>query len=101
LGVVVEIIFLFGHWLIQTMQPVLEPLCFFLAWVIVLLSLYSICTMICDGVIRAKVMHQIPCANCQFFTGDYRLKCPVHPTRALTEAAIHCPDHEPTKNLIG
>jgi hypothetical protein len=38
-------------------------------------------------------MHQIPCANCQFFTGDYHLKCPIHPAIALSEAAIGCPDY--------
>jgi RNA polymerase subunit RPABC4/transcription elongation factor Spt4 len=39
-------------------------------------------------------MHQIPCANCQFFTRDYHLKCTVHPAQALTEEAIGCGDFE-------
>jgi RNA polymerase subunit RPABC4/transcription elongation factor Spt4 len=38
------------------------------------------------------VMHQIPCADCQFFTHNMRLKCPVHPTEALSEQAIGCTD---------
>lgn len=37
-------------------------------------------------------LHQIPCAQCQFFTNNSVLKCTVHPTTALSEQAIHCPD---------
>lgn len=32
-----------------------------------------------DGYIRLRRLHQIPCSRCAFFTGDYRLKCTVHP----------------------
>jgi hypothetical protein len=40
-------------------------------------------------------LHQIPCANCAFFTGDYRLKCTVHPITAMSEEAIDCCDFIP------
>ena len=54
-----------------------------------------------QGVAKLKRLHQIPCSNCAFFTGDYRLKCPVHPHEALSEEAIGCFDYEsistPTK----
>lgn len=49
-----------------------------------------------DGIAQLQRLHQIPCSNCAFFTGDYRLKCTVHPSRALTEAALDCLDYEPT-----
>jgi hypothetical protein len=39
-----------------------------------------------------KKLHQIPCHRCVFFTGDYHLKCPVHPYKALNEEAIDCMD---------
>ena len=39
-------------------------------------------------------LHQIPCSGCQYFTGDYSLKCTVHPYEALTEDAISCLDFE-------
>jgi hypothetical protein len=39
-------------------------------------------------------MHQVPCDRCAYFTGDYNLKCTVHPCQALTEAAIDCRDFE-------
>ena len=42
-------------------------------------------------------LHQIPCYRCAFFTGDYRLKCTVHPSKALTEVAIDCVDYEYVK----
>jgi hypothetical protein len=38
-------------------------------------------------------MHQIPCAKCQFFTNDHRLKCTVNPIIANTERAICCSDY--------
>lgn len=40
-------------------------------------------------------LHQIPCARCTFFTGEYNIKCTVHPFKALNEAAIDCPDYKP------
>lgn len=42
-----------------------------------------------------KKLHQIPCPDCMYFTGDYRLKCPVHPIEALSEEALNCKDFEP------
>ncbi|MGB3531953.1 MAG: hypothetical protein WBA13_00385 [Microcoleaceae cyanobacterium] len=41
-------------------------------------------------------LHQIPCSRCAYFTGDYRLKCTVCPSQALTEEAIGCRDFETT-----
>jgi hypothetical protein len=48
-------------------------------------------------------LHQIPCDRCVYFTGDYRLKCTVHPYKALTEEAIECLDFRsttPSENTI-
>ncbi|MGK7959817.1 hypothetical protein [Crocosphaera sp.] len=42
-------------------------------------------------------MHQIPCSDCQYFTNDYRLKCPVNPFQANTESAINCQDYHQRK----
>jgi hypothetical protein len=82
------------YWFVQALQPLLVPICFVLAWTIVLLLGWNTWSAIRDGVVNAKRMHRIPCAGCQFFTNDHRLKCPVHPTKALSEAAINCPDYE-------
>ena len=82
--------------LFHALQPILVPLCLVSAWAIVVLVGWSLWAALRDGVQNAQRMHQIPCANCEFFTGDYHLKCTVHPSRALSEAAIHCPDYEPT-----
>lgn len=78
--------------LIHALQPVLVPVCFVTAWALVVLLLWNIWTTASDGITTVKRLHQIPCANCQFFTGDYHLKCTVHPTFALTEEAINCSD---------
>lgn len=80
---------------IQFIQPYLVPICFVAAWSFVLLTVLQIYSATRDGVKRAQQMHQIPCANCQFFTGDYNLKCTVHPTSALSEDAIGCMDYYP------
>jgi hypothetical protein len=39
-------------------------------------------------------LHKIPCSRCSFFTGDYNLKCTLHPYKALSEDAIDCLDYE-------
>ena len=42
----------------------------------------------------SRMMHQIPCARCCYFTNCAALKCTVHPEHALSEQAIHCPDFQ-------
>lgn len=97
-----EFLYFLTHWVVQAIQPALVPLCFLFAWSLIAMALWSVWTAIRDGVANARRMHQIPCANCQFFTGDYHLKCTVHPTIALTEEAIDCLDHQPAAetNLV-
>jgi len=86
--------------LIHTLQPLLGPLCFITAWALVFLVLGNLWTTTRDGVETLKQLHQIPCANCQFFTGDYHLKCTVHPSEALSEAAINCLDYWPKDRRV-
>ena len=82
------------QWLVSGVQLVLVPLCFVLAWGLVGLTAWNLLTAVRDGVSRATVMHNIPCADCRYFTNDHRLKCPIHPKIALSEAAIDCKDYE-------
>lgn len=70
-------------------------LCPTLIWMMLVGFFLAICFAIQDGIIRLKRLHQVPCSRCAFFTGDYRLKCAVHPCKALSEAAIDCLDYEP------
>ena len=44
-------------------------------------------------------LHQIPCDGCVFFTGEYNLKCTVHPSKALREEAIDCMDYRSVRSL--
>ena len=81
-------------WLVSLVQPVLVPFCFVVAWSMVGLILWNLVITVRDGVSRAAVMHKIPCAECRYFTNDHRLKCPIHPTTAMSESAIDCPDFE-------
>ena len=66
-----QILYLF----IQAIQPFLGPICFISAWAIMTLIAWSLYSAVRDGVATTQKMHQIPCTNCQFFTGYYRLKC--------------------------
>ncbi len=83
---------------INRIQPLIIPLCLITAWVFILVLSSSVIAMIVDVIKRAKRMHKIPCSNCQYFTNDYRLKCPVNPFQASTEAAINCQDYHKQKN---
>ena len=47
-----------------------------------------------QGINHVKTMHQIPCANCVYFTGNYSLKWTLHPIEAMSEEAICCRDFE-------
>lgn len=84
---------------IHAVQPFLVPICFAFAWLFVILTVWSLFSTVSESLGRARQMHQVPCANCQYFTGDYGLKCTVHPSIALSEEAIHCPDYDPIPNL--
>ncbi|MBW4579035.1 MAG: hypothetical protein KME42_05590 [Tildeniella nuda ZEHNDER 1965/U140] len=67
---------------------------------LVLVSLlWSIGKTLMRGQTTLQRLHQIPCYRCIFFTGDYRLKCTVHPHKALSEEAIGCLDYESAVRL--
>ena len=64
-------------------------------WIVVIGSISYRLTLIFQvGVKNLQKLHQIPCSNCAYFTGDYRLKCPLHPMTALSEDAIACRDFQ-------
>lgn len=86
--------------MISGIQAFIVPICFVSAWLIVLMTVWSIWSTIRDTAIRTHKLHQIPCSNCQYFTSSYHLKCTVHPGIALTEEAIDCLDYE-SKDLVG
>ena len=91
---VLQLIQLIAIKLIQLIQPILVPLCFVAAWGLVVLVVWNLVAATRDSFQRAKVMHQIPCADCQYFTNSHFLKCPLHPKIALSEDAINCGDYE-------
>lgn len=74
------------------LHPVTAPLSFVTICALIFLMLRSIWVSARIGMKNVKRLHQIPCPNCRFFTDDFRLKCTLHPTYALTEEAIDCCD---------
>jgi hypothetical protein len=85
---------------VYPIQDYLAPICLVITWAILFVLIASFWTLTSDTVTQAKRMHQIPCAGCQFFTGDYHLKCTVHPAIALSEAAIGCPDYRDSSSAF-
>lgn len=65
-----------------------------IAWSLLLMIGLTLAHLCRDGAARVKVLHQIPCSDCAFFTCQACLKCSVHPVWAATEQAIDCPDFE-------
>ena len=84
----------FLSFFVELIQPLLVPLCFIIAWTFILALAWTLWTAIKETANRTKTMHQIPCSRCQYFTNNYRLKCPVNPYAASTEQAINCPDYQ-------
>ncbi|MEM9542971.1 MAG: hypothetical protein AAGA60_26195 [Cyanobacteria bacterium P01_E01_bin.42] len=68
---------------------------FVCAWSFIALLGWSFLQTAWQGCTYLQRLHQIPCSDCTFCTGDYRLKCTVHPCQALSEDAIGCLDFEP------
>ncbi|WP_199194234.1 hypothetical protein [Pleurocapsa sp. CCALA 161] len=65
----------------------------FSVWTIIFTSLFwRSLAVVKQAVQHLQRLHQIPCDKCIYFTGDYRLKCTVNPTVAMSEKAIGCRD---------
>jgi hypothetical protein len=68
--------------------------CAVCAWAILLFTICSVWRTLSKGTNYVKMLHQIPCASCEYFTNDYRLKCTVHPKKACSLEALGCIDFE-------
>lgn len=66
-----------------------------LGWGLLVGLIWQLGRVLQSAIAASRHMHSIPCANCQFFTNNHRLKCPVHPYAAETADAIGCRDFEP------
>ncbi len=76
-------------------RPFLPTICFVLVWGGIAIATYTLFTGLRKGVENVRQLHRIPCANCQYATSSYHLKCSVHPANAFSEQAIGCQDFEP------
>lgn len=85
------------HVIGQLISPYLGMICLLVAWVTVFAAIGNAIVGLTAAAHRMRTMHQIPCSRCAFFTNDHRLKCPVDPIVAGSEAAINCPHYEPSR----
>lgn len=88
---------------IQVLEPILSLIFFIGICTLSIFLLWSIWVSAHTGIANVKRLHQIKCVDCRYFTNDFRLKCTVHPTDALTEEAINCSDfcdkNQPVRKL--
>lgn len=84
----------------QTLELFMVFWCLCCAWGFMAFLVWNLWHALQRGVRQLQQLHQVPCDRCLFCTGDYRLKCTVHPTIAFSEEAIDCPDFESTVHLI-
>jgi hypothetical protein len=68
--------------------------CLSTTWILIALMFYQSYWAIKKSRQYLVRLHSIPYSRCVFCTGDYRLKCAVHPFSALTDSAIDCLDFE-------
>jgi hypothetical protein len=74
--------------------------CLFCAWGFMVLLAWNFWNTLQKGAHQLQQLHRVSCDRCLFCTGDYRLKCTVHPMTAFSEEAIDCPDFKSTAQLI-
>jgi len=82
------------QYLISGSEWGLSSLRFLFACLLIYLFISSLVNPLLAAFAQAKRMHQIPCCNCCFFSGNYILKCTIRPTEANTEKAIGCLDYQ-------
>ncbi len=69
-------------------------ICCLVAWGLIFGMSWTVAQYLLAGLIAVKQLHKIPCHNCRYFTGSWRLKCTVNPTLACSTAAICCRDYQ-------
>jgi len=82
----------------QFLEPIAPWLPWFgagFAWIFLLVLARSLWGTASAIVRRSQELHQIPCANCVFFTDNHRLKCTIDPISAGSELAIDCLHYQP------
>lgn len=62
---------------------------------VVALRWFNLWKRIRSPVTTVQHFYQSPCRSCRFFSENNQLKCAVHPSLVLTEAAKDCPDQWP------
>jgi hypothetical protein len=85
---------------LQVPQLVPAPLLLGCVWTLIPVLGWSLVRAFREGLTHLKRLHQVPCDRCAFSTGDYRLKCTVHPYTAFTDEAVECLDFEPRLEQI-
>ena len=70
-------------------------------WLLIAMFMWNFWKVVIEGITHLKKLHSILCSRCAYFTGDYRLKCTIHPCEALTEEAINCRDFSHSQHPNG
>jgi hypothetical protein len=76
------------------LQSIWQILLMLLAWTTIVNLTIATLGGLRRGILTLHRLHQIPCSHCRFFVNSPYLKCPIHPTIALSEQAIDCRDYD-------
>jgi len=87
------------QYLISGSELSMGSLRFLFACLLIYLFISSLVNPLLAAFAQAKRMHQIPCSNCRYFSGNYILKCTIRPIEANTEEAIGCLDYQLLEDL--
>lgn len=69
------------------------PLCFLAIWAIAVSTVLDLPKRNQSAKLPFKSFKRLPCRNCEFFSSNPYLKCAIHPSAAMTEHAMNCPDY--------
>jgi hypothetical protein len=73
----------------------LLPIWFLIIVIIFTFAVSELAKAAREGVAHLRYAQRTPCKQCRFFSGNFYLKCAVHPSTVLTEKAVNCPDYCP------
>jgi hypothetical protein len=69
------------------------PVSFLIIWGMAAWIFLDIPKLLRRGTVLPRKRCKFPCQSCQYFTDNPYVKCAVHPTIAMTDAAKDCSDY--------
>lgn len=79
----------------------LTPIGLIFSWVFFFIMLRKLGTAVDNKMVFAiKLLHKVPCKNCQYYSSNHYLKCAIKPSIVMTEEAKNCSEYSPKEGKI-